>query len=294
MKIHTAPTPAQFAASLSSAAAARGLTIAKSPLAAATEEFVTYDPEMMEVVRCANILSAHNHPVLILGETGTGKELLARILHGNRNTAGAAANATSTRELQGLLRGYSTQRRDSFMAINCSGIPETLFESLVFGHKEGSFTGSTGDSLGLLRTAHNGTAFLDEVGDLPLSQQTKLLRALQTRRVRPVGDAVEYPITCRFVFATNKDLKAMIREGTFREDLYYRISTFVLRTKPLRDRPEDIRPIADRICKREGIGEPPAEIPREAYAAGNVRALNNWLLRREILGLDSAEALKDL
>lgn len=272
--------PAALDAAIAQASTKRGLSLAKTQLLRAAEEFVTYDPEQIDMLRVAQMLADYKHSVLVLGETGTGKELVARVLHGNRDTIATMKN-----------KGF---RRECFYAVNCSGIPGELFESILFGHKQGSFTGAHSDEIGLLRAAYEGTAFLDEVGDLPLVQQTKLLRVLQTARVRPVGDTNEYPITCRFVFATNKDLKAMIARGQFREDLYYRISTFVLRTKPLRDRPDDVMPIARRIAQRENVAEPTTPPPVAVYAQGNVRALTNWLLRRELLGMDDEQAMKDL
>ncbi len=275
------PSPAAITAGITEISARRGFVVAATEKQTSAQEFVTYDSDMLAVLRNAELLAEYKFPVLILGESGTGKELLARVLHGNRNTIASIS---------------ARMKLDLFYAINCSGIPETLFESLLFGHKSGSFTGAEGDELGLLRAAHNGTAFLDEVGDLPPSQQTKLLRVIQTGRVRPVGDTTEYPINCRFVFATNKDLKAMTLKGTFREDLYYRISTFVLRTKPLRDRECDVKPIAARIAQRHKLTplDDRVAIPPAAYDRGNVRSLENWMLRRELLGLSDDEALIDL
>ena len=274
------PNQAVFNAGLKSIAAERGIVVASSALKQAANEFVTLDEDMRDMLNTAQQLAEYQHPVLILGETGTGKELIARVLHGNRNTIEAMRN-----------RGI---RRDCFYPINCSGIPNELFESLLFGHKKGSFSGAFSDELGILRAAANGTAFLDEVGDLPLAQQTKLLRVIQTSRVRPVGDTNEYTINCRFVFATNKEPRELVRAKAFRADLYYRISTFVLRTKPLRERECDIEAIVKRICARERVDIPAGPIPPAAYADGNVRSLTNWILRRELVGMTDEQALVDL
>jgi len=238
--------------------------------------YTTVTQSVKEMLTQARRLAFRKEPVLILGETGTGKELVANILHATR------------------------ARESKLVSINCSGLTESLFESLVFGHRKGSFTGSLADEPGLLRSAGNGTAFFDEVGELPPSQQAKLLRALQTNMVRPVGDTTEYDIHCRFVFATHRELSDLSQSGQFRSDLYYRISKFVLRTLPLRDRPADLIPICKTIYARNdwvwipSMAEPGAEPPLEAYAKGNVRQLENYLARREVLNLTVEEALVDL
>lgn len=280
--------PADIKTAIDQAVKSAGLSTGVSPLGRATEEFVTIYDDMLEMRRCAVMLAPLDFPVLILGETGTGKELVARILHGNRDSF---ADAYAQRIHVG--NPVHVQRHKLFFPVNCSGIVDTLFESLLFGHMKGSFTGAVADELGLLRAAGKGTAFLDEIGDLPMGQQTKLLRVLQTKHVRPVGSTQEYPVHCRFVFATNKDLKAMIAKDTFREDLYYRISTFVLRTRPLRERPADIEPILRRLCLKHKFNIPTALPSVEAYASGNVRALENWLCRVSVLG-EEAEVMEGL
>jgi len=236
-------------------------------------KYITADDEVKAMLKTAEILAFKDSNVLILGETGTGKELVARILHGPR----------------------STKAPHGFVPVNCSGIVDTLFESILFGHVRGSFTGALTTEIGLLRAAQDGTAFLDEVGDLPLSQQAKLLRVLQDKKVRPVGDTNQYSINCRFVFATNKDLRKMVSTGAFREDLYFRISTHVLRTKPLRDRPDDARLIASSFCTQNKFEPPPSPIPTAVTTnTGNIRALQNWLIRINELTLEPDEALIDL
>ena len=213
------------------------------------------------MLKSASMLASADCCVTILGPTGTGKELVAKILHARR---GFKFNTT----------------QDNFRAVNCSGIVPTLFESLLFGHLKGAFSGAHTDRNGILATAGTrevpGTVFMDEVGDLPLDQQAKLLRVIQEGKITRVGDTVEIPIFCRFVFATNRDLKAMVAAGQFREDLYYRITTVILRTKPLTAREGDALLIANAICQRNGWG-PRADVPLAAYSKGNVRQLYNWL-----------------
>ena len=242
-------------------------------------DFVTYDPDTQRMLEQAELLSQYDHPVLILGESGTGKEHIARLLHGDRDRV---KSGVTTFTITG-----------GFHAINCSGIVDTLFESLLFGHVKGAFTGAHTASPGLLRMAGAGTVFMDEVGDLPLDQQTKLLRVLQTRKVRGVGDSVEKDIDCRFVFATNKPIKEMVRRGEFRLDLYFRIAKFILHTKPLRERECDVIPIANRVAERLGLAKV-SSIPKECYTTGNVRGIENYLLWTQIQGMTEEEALREL
>lgn len=216
--------------------------------------------------------------VLILGETGTGKELMAQIV------------ATRT-----TINDDGVCVPAAFLAVNAGAVTDTLFESILFGHRKGAFTGADRDHIGVLESAKDGTVFLDEVGDLPLSQQVKLLRAIEQRKILPVGESVERAIRCRFVFATNKNLPSMVKRGLFRADLYYRIAEFVIRTFPLRDRSEDARPIAQRIIARHDW-TPLADdedIPVRAYSKGNVRDLRRCLLWRET-GLDWGDILQTL
>lgn len=216
--------------------------------------------------------------VLIMGETGTGKELMAQIV-GTRvtiNSDGARIPA-------------------KFTVVNAGAVTDTLFESILFGHKKGSFSGADRDHVGVLESAGDGTVFIDEVGDLPLTQQVKLLRAIEQRKILPVGEAQERSIRCRFVFATNKNLPAMVKRGTFRADLYYRIAEFVIRTFPLRERTEDVRPIAHRIIARHDWTplSDDETIPTRAYAKGNVRDLRRCLMWRET-GCDWNDVLQRL
>jgi transcriptional regulator with PAS, ATPase and Fis domain len=217
-------------------------------------KFITVDPDMLKLKASIRILAAHDDPVLIYGETGTGKELLANALHASR--------------------------QGKFETINCAAIPELLLESILFGHKKGSFTDADNNNPGLMRTCWNGTLFMDEVGEMPPLMQTKLLRAIQNHKIRAVGDNKEETINCRFVFATNQNLKELIENKLFRKDLFYRISVFELETKPLWARKEDIALIAKSLWP-----EMPADFPVSLEAKplrGNVRELQNIIRRIQV------------
>ena len=222
--------------------------------------------------------------VLLVGESGTGKELAARALH----------------EL-------SPRAERSFVAVNCGAIPETLIESELFGHVKGSFTGASADKEGLFEAAHGGTLMLDEVAELPLGMQVKLLRVLQERKVKPVGGVSEREIDVRVVAATNRDLETEVEKGTFRQDLYYRLNVIQVRMPPLRERREDVPLLVDHFVKKFAAehAQPIAGVDADAMAAltahnfpGNVRELENLVERAVTLassdGRISADALPDL
>ena len=204
-------------------------------------------------------------PVHISGESGTGKELVARLIH-----AGGA-------------------RQDApFVPVNCGAIPTELMESELFGHKRGSFTGAVADKAGLVQSAEGGTLFLDEVADLPLHMQVKLLRVIQEKAVRPVGEQLEVAVDVRILSATHKNLAHLVAEGTFREDLFYRVNVIELRVPTLRDRPEDVPELAEAILRRLGrrMKIAPPVLAKDALASlegyafpGNVRELENILER---------------
>jgi two-component system response regulator PilR (NtrC family) len=204
-------------------------------------------------------------PVHICGESGTGKELVARMIHD------------------------SGARRDGpFVAVNCGAIPTELMESELFGHRRGSFTGAVADKKGLVQSAEGGTLFLDEVADLPLHMQVKLLRVVQEKTVRPVGEAREETVDVRILSATHKNLAALVAQGLFREDLFYRVNVIELRVPALRERSSDIKEIAEAILQRlarRATGPAPALSDDavqalEAYPfPGNVRELENVLER---------------
>lgn len=221
--------------------------------------------QMLELV---HRVAPGNTTVLLLGESGTGKELVSRAIH-----------AASPRAL------------GPFVPVECSGLSETLFESELFGHEKGAFTGAHTRKTGLVEAAHGGTLFLDEVGDIPLSQQVKLLRLLETGTFRRVGGVETLEADFRLVLATHRDLQSMVREGAFRRDLYYRISAFPIELPPLRERGEDLRLLIDSLLQRlapQRTLRPDAEVLRllRHYAfPGNIRELRN-ILERAILLAD--------
>jgi two-component system response regulator PilR (NtrC family) len=210
-------------------------------------------------------LARSQAPVYITGESGSGKEVAARLIHSGSSRLDAP-----------------------FVAVNCGAIPENLMESEFFGYKKGAFTGAEGDKIGYLQAAQKGTLFLDEVGDLPLAMQVKLLRVIQEKRVRRVGDTQEEPIDIRIISATHRNLAQQVDAGEFRQDLFYRLNVIELKMPSLRDIPEDIplmvEQVVERLARQNGM--PPAKIDDDAMLAlrrydfpGNVRELENILER---------------
>jgi two-component system response regulator AtoC len=210
-------------------------------------------------------VSAGKSTVLVEGESGTGKELVARAIH------------------------YNSARRDKpFVPVNCAALPEPLLESELFGHERGAFTGATGAKPGLFETAHEGTILLDEIGEIGPALQAKLLRAIQEQEVRHVGGTAPIKIDVRLIATTNRDLAAQVKEGRFREDLFYRLNVVRVLLPPLRDRPEDISMLAQHFLQKCAMtGSPPLRgfVP-EAMALlrlyhwpGNVRELENVIER---------------
>jgi DNA-binding NtrC family response regulator len=220
--------------------------------------------EMEKLYRILSKVAQTSHPVLILGESGTGKELVARSIHAN------GPNAAKP-----------------FLPIDCGSLVPTLVESELFGYVKGAFTGANRSKDGLLASADGGTVFLDEIGELPLDLQAKLLRALQEKEIRPVGATHRIPIRVRILAATNRDLATMVEQGRFRKDLYYRLNVVSLRIPPLRDRREDIPLLASHFLDRmKRNGEPARMLSDDAlrtmtdYAwPGNVRELENSIER---------------
>ena len=208
-------------------------------------------------------LARSQAPVYISGESGSGKELVARLIH-----------------------QQSSRSDKAFVAINCGAIPHELMESEFFGHKKGSFTGAVSDKKGLFQAADGGTLFLDEVADLPQALQVKLLRAIQEKKVRPVGEQLEIPVDVRLLSATHRNLADMVKAGVFRQDLYYRINVIDLVLPPLRERATDIPILTDHVLTRLTVGDKKPLISTSAVAAlqryrfpGNVRELENILER---------------
>jgi two-component system response regulator PilR (NtrC family) len=235
---------------------------------------------MQKVFELIGKIHSTRTSVLITGESGTGKELVARALH----TEGARSDKP-------------------FVAVNCGAIPEELMESELFGHVKGSFTGAHADKPGLFRQASGGTLFLDEIGELSMGLQVKLLRALQERRIKPVGAAEELEVDVRIVAATNRDLEAEVARGAFRSDLYYRLNVIELRLPPLRQRHEDVPLLVEHFIRKfatdqgspvRGI-EPAAMKALEAYDfPGNVRELENIIERAVALAGGAVLTLDDL
>jgi DNA-binding NtrC family response regulator len=237
-------------------------------------------PQMREVFGLLERAAALDITVLLGGETGTGKELAARAVH-----------------------YHSARRERRFVPVNCGALPPDLVESELFGHARGSFTGATGDKVGLFAEAHGGTLFLDEIGELPLPVQVKLNRALQEKEIRRVGDSRSTQVDVRVIAATHRDLKEEARAGRFREDLFYRLNVFPVRLPPLRERREDIPTLAAHFLEKharafrrpvEGI-EPDALRALTGYPwPGNVRELENALERAVAVARGRLVAAADL
>lgn len=239
------------------------LNISRSEIqVAGTEEqllkFITRNERQQTELNKLRKVVLYDDPVHVYGPTGTGKELLAKALHGDR--------------------------RGKFVAINCAGMPRELIESELFGHTRGSFTGAVSDKIGLLVAAANGTCFLDEIGELDIAVQAKLLRVLQERVVRPVGSNVEQPITCRIVSATNRDLR-VAPSNVFREDLYWRLSMFELRTFALAERPEDMDALIQHYWPDNNKSEWPEHLTIDSsMLTGGCREIERIVRRYAILG----------
>ncbi len=234
------------------------------------------NPKLLETLEIAEKAAPTDLPVLIRGESGTGKELLAKVVH------------TNGRRSQG-----------PFISVNCGAIPENLVESELFGHVKGAFTGAASDRKGKFESANHGTIFLDEIGELPLTGQVKLLRVLQSQEIQRVGSDRPIRIDARIVAATNRDLAAMARTGQFREDLYYRLSVIEVVMPPLRERRDEIPLLIDFFCDAaaERLGRAPLSLSPRLWQflldygfPGNIRELHNLIFRMSCL----ADATADL
>ena len=241
---------------------------------------LTRDPEMLRICRTIEKVAGVTATVLLLGESGTGKELLARGLH--------------------VLSPRSNER---FVAINCAAIPDNLLESELFGYEKGAFTGASKTTPGKIETANGGTLMLDEIGDLPLALQAKLLRFLQERVIERVGGRSEIPVDVRIVCATHQDLRALITDGRFREDLYYRLAEIVINIPALRDRAGDAALLAHAFVRRFSAEQNRTSIMLrdDALSAieshqwpGNVRELENYIKRAVIMAEGNHISAEDL
>lgn len=241
---------------------------------------LTRDPGMLKVGRTVEKVASANATIALIGESGTGKEVLARALH-----------------------ALSPRVKQRFVAVNCAAIPENLLESELFGYEKGAFTGAVKQTPGKIEIAHKGTFFLDEIGDLPMSLQAKLLRFLQERVIERIGGREEIAVDVRIVCATHRDLKEQIRNGLFREDLYYRLAEIVVEIPPLRDRQGDAALLAhafvQRFCRENSRAI--LSLSDDALAAieghdwpGNVRELENCLKRAVIMAEANQITAEDL
>ncbi|MCB2075563.1 MAG: sigma-54-dependent Fis family transcriptional regulator [Novosphingobium sp.] len=230
------------------------------------EDPLAADPESLSIFALGDRLAASDIPVLINGPTGTGKEVLARFIHAR------------------------SDRRDApFVAVNCAAMPDTMLEAMLFGHQKGAFTGATQSNEGFFRAADGGTLLLDEIAEMPLGLQAKLLRALQEGEVVPIGSTKAVKVDVRVIACANRDLPTEVAEGRFRADLYYRLNVFPLMTRPLCERPDDIAPLAFALAMRHSTEDRLPWFTDAAMAMlklhswpGNVRELEN-VIRRALL-----------
>jgi len=234
------------------------------------KDLVTRSPAMDRVIRLGQKAAASSIPILIEGESGVGKELVAR-----------------------AIQGSGERRTKAFVTVNCGAIPDNLVESILFGHEKGSFTGATERHTGKFVEAHGGTLFLDEIGDLPLDVQVKLLRAVQEGEVDPVGGRATVRVDIRLISATHRDLLQRVRDGAFREDLFYRLNVYPIHVPPLRERRDDIPHLvrhfmervgpADRHSRMEGITDQALAMLMAYDWPGNIRQLENAVYRASVL-----------
>ena len=226
-------------------------------------------PKMQRVYRLIEKVSQHNYPVLILGESGTGKELVAQSIH-----------------------FFGPRRNRPFVPVDCTALVSTLIESELFGYVKGAFTGAAQTKQGLMEVAGSGTLFLDEIGDLPVDLQAKLLRALQEKEIKPVGSTDRIPISTRVLAATNRDLESSVRQGTFRQDLFFRLNVVQIKIPPLRERRTDIpllvNSFLEKFCDQGSVSRTISEDAMAQLIAydwpGNVRELENAIERAVALG----------
>ncbi|WP_417376855.1 sigma-54-dependent transcriptional regulator [Gimesia maris] len=282
--------PVKFEDLLSSVRRAISST-AKTPPPATTEdrgplnlsdrypEIIGNSAPVMELLEIIDRLAESDANVLITGESGTGKEVVARAIH-----------------------QHSHRKKHNFQVIDCTAIPESLFESVLYGHVKGSFTGAVKDQAGLLSLCHQGTAFFDELGELPLTSQAKLLRAIQESKFTPVGKNSQIEVDTRFISATNRDLETEVKEGRFRQDLFYRLGVIHIELPPLRDRGTDILQLAEHFLPElkpvkspvNGFSAETLECFQQYHWPGNIRELRNVIERAATLSRTECIELNDL
>ena len=248
-------------------------------LCSGLSSMIAADPASMQLMAVARRVAQADVTVLVNGPTGTGKEVMARFIH-----------------------AHSPRADKPFVAINCAAIPENMLEAMMFGHEKGAFTGASVANKGLFRAADGGTLLLDEISEMPLGLQSKLLRVLQERCVTPLGVQKEVAVDVRVIATTNRDMPAEVRLNNFREDLFYRLNVFPLETLPLRERPEDILPLAVGLLRRhsEGTAMIPWMTPEAVDVLerhdwpGNVRELENVIQRALVLHVNGCITPADI
>ena len=246
----------------------------------ATKELVmANDIRSRELLALAKKVATTNVTVFINGPTGTGKEVISNFIHNN-----------------------SSRSEFPFVAVNCAAIPENMLEAILFGHEKGSFTGASQANKGIFRAADGGSLLLDEISEMPLSLQSKLLRVLQERKVTPIGGSKDVQVDVRVVATTNRDMLSEIKKGTFREDLYYRLNVFPLRTLALKERPDDILPISAALLKKHTsedkslplLTAKALDVLKNHSWPGNVRELENVLQRAMVICNEDIIAENDI